>query len=708
MPLSTGDTVSVDQSLFIQGPEFAKVASETSLSDDPNKWSEEILQALYKQVPYLADFDLAVAMSTVDGERGYGLGHVEVTSKSEAPSSTPAEQLEAAGIRKARIPAIVRDYKLLPLDIVITDVSGMLPLTEARLRQAMFRPQNFDVTSRTPGDQSMIGQLYPPYRQNYGFGGGGVAVSAGMGGKTASALEQFLTAPESTAEHSAKMACAPSALIEFQPADNSILTGVLERANITDLQDFAASLNGAVKVAFAHNVAAYESLEKIAGATPSTLEKRASALRRRMVHDVVQVSRNEGMYSVKTASHFAWAPEERLLSRSEVLGEFGQKVVLAADLTGAVTLAPEEGMSVDPQASPAAGPISAPGMYQVQDSEGNALTGVVIPNLYDIDGTQLPLSLFTDGRQVAVQGDMVGVPVGAAEPPGLMSAAQASGHGVFYAMHGGIPYATIPLSLGATLLGHDSNGVNHIQGETFDGRSVQVSVQPYAGTIMGIDGVMIVPDTWQWMPLDSAEDVTLAETPINTGKVAAAERLLSVVAGGPDSFALKGDPVAKLAAADLSFLTQDQAVFILTGLGLTPEFSQQKLASALASPERQAEVVVPRTLKLASDMESLSLEQAREFLANTPVLRQRMWKEASVVPDPTAVDAILSLGFINPENVATFVSYIPTLNSAQQKLCELLIGARLGLREVPEGALERAIRSLEDVIEGLNVIAFQG
>jgi hypothetical protein len=69
---------------------------------------------------------------------------------------------------------------------------------------------------------------------------------------------------------------------------------------------------------------------------------------------------------------------------------------------------------------------------------------------------------------------------------------------------------------------------------------------------------------------------------------------------------------------------------------------------------------------------------------------------------------VLSLGFINPENLATYVGYLPTLDEAQRRLCELLIGSRIGLREVPEGSIERAIRALEDVIEGLKVIAFQG
>lgn len=56
----------------------------------------------------------------------------------------------------------------------------------------------------------------------------------------------------------------------------------------------------------------------------------------------------------------------------------------------------------------------------------------------------------------------------------------------------------------------------------------------------------------------------------------------------------------------------------------------------------------------------------------------------------------------------TFVSHLPDLEDVQQKLCELLFGVRLGLSNVPQAATERAVRSLEEVIEGLKVLGFQG
>jgi hypothetical protein len=88
-------------------------------------------------------------------------------------------------------------------------------------------------------------------------------------------------------------------------------------------------------------------------------------------------------------------------------------------------------------------------------------------------------------------------------------------------------------------------------------------------------------------------------------------------------------------------------------------------------------------------------------------MRRDLVKEAAVIPDPAAVDTVLSLGFLNPENLGTFISAIPEIDASQTKMCELLLAARLGLAEVPAPALEKAIRSTEEVLEGLKVLAFQ-
>lgn len=730
---------------------FVKLAAETTLPEDPNQWQDEVLQEVYKQVPYLADFSLEVVMETVDGERGYGLGHIEVTSKSEAPMTAPQEQKDAAGIRKARIPVIIKDGKLMPFDVVITDDSKAMPLTESRMRQAMFRPQAFDVTSKTPGDQSMIGQLYPPYRQNYGFGGGGAQMSAGMGGKTASkkiaSLEDYITHLGEEYESEKEAARTIELPIgEFKTAGiklgkevivrgakvpklesdavkeekdscgtsmkmGSILAAVLPTANVSDLQDFRESMiDTATKLAYEHNAATHEAVLLLAEARPSTVEKRASAMLNYVKPSVLQVVKLPDGYEIKTASHRMWEPMSERVDRGELVRRVGVKIALAADTAGAVTLGSDEGVQDEAGEPPvAAGPISAPGMYMVKSTTGEDLTGVVIPNLVDIDGSALPISLFTDGQHAAVQSDISGIPAGEFSPPATVPAEQAQGHGCFYTEYGGIPCATLPLQLGATLAGNGVDEMPKFDGETFDGRPVQVSVQPYVQQIVSIDGLMIVPQGWMWMPLDSAAEIDLAESAADVNKTASLKMKLAsveVVAGGPDSFSVRGISVTKLAMDDRQFLNQDACLFLLTGLGANPSYALKKMAHAVGGTPQL--VRTSHTLKTAAEARGESYVEAERFLTSMPTFRHRLWKEAAAITDPVAVDSVLSLGFINPENLATYIGYLPTLDEAQRRLCELLIGARLGMRELSEGAIERAIRALEDVIEGLKVLAFQG
>ena len=52
--------------------------------------------------------------------------------------------------------------------------------------------------------------------------------------------------------------------------------------------------------------------------------------------------------------------------------------------------------------------------------------------------------------------------------------------------------------------------------------------------------------------------------------------------------------------------------------------------------------------------------------------RQHILKVAAQLPDSTAVDTVLSLGFLNSENIVEFLKALPILNDSQQQLCTLL------------------------------------
>jgi hypothetical protein len=856
------------QSLFLESPlDFEKTSAQTQLPEDPNVWPQEVLQELYKQAPYIADFSPHVVMEKVDGEQGYGLGHIEVGNQTEIQAGTSPEMAAASGVRQVRVPVVIKDGMLQPFDLLVSDDSKVLPLTEVRLRAAIFRPQAFDVTSRTPGDQSMIGQLYPPYRQNQGFGGGGTLMNVGMG-KEGSALERFLTKTAGDDGHCSKceggsncgcdcqmcktacMGKTAGVLSDFadpfgsadylhanagtkqaragkRTAEGEHRPGMLDEfietnktAGVKSLARRAGQVLSGKRIrSYNKAIGEMKSLESLAkhhpGGTPAqheafskvtkdirgvvsghrnkevaktvgayagigaagigahhalkSKEKKASileailptiyesdldAFKRSIIApelqaalhknaqtitpflqllleapvrskfasvfhhlvqpSVVQLKRMDDGYRLKTASHLYWEPLVQHLERGEAVRRFGEKVVLAADLSGAVTLA-DGADAMEPPAEEGdadlmgATPVTQPGVYKVRTPEGETRVGYVIPNLIDVDGTSLPLALFMDGETATVQTDIVGIPADG-ETPDLPEADVPRGKGVFATASGPEgPRATVPLTIDATLAGVGMGEPMSYRAESFTGQDILVSCQPNIQSVSNVDGKMLVPADWKWLPLDHAKEVAV-ESQEDDLKVASVLRDMDsvhLVSAGGATFSLRGEQVEKLAHDEREQLSIDDTMFMLAALGVDQDYGVRKIAQAITG-EAPVRVRVGREIKLASDERVASLDRARSVLEHFPIARQELFKEAAVIGDPQAVDTVLALGFLNPENLHTFIDYLPVLEDAQAKLCDILLASRLGnLIDTPEGAIERAVRSVEAVLEGLKGLAFQ-
>lgn len=721
--------------LYIQpAATLEKSAAEVALPEDANAWPHELLQELYKQVPYIADFDPQVVMDKVDAERGYGFGHVEVQNKSEVQQGLAPDQMKSIGVHQVRIPIIIKDRKLMPFDVLVTSESKALPLTEGRLRQALFRPQAFDVTGKTPGDMSMVGQLYPPYRQNYGFGGGGMTGQAGMGKEGSggeqptnehfhSKLEKVLgLSPadvaklkgQKTAEAAIAGASAPvpstntvKAMTPNLAKTGSILQAILPTIEMKDFAAFTDRFDKGMQAAYVKNAHATDAAMKtLLSFEPNENEwaKTASVLEN-LQPSVVQLRKEAEGYSVKQASHLAWSPSVEEIDRGEAVKRFGEKVVLAADLSGSATLTDGEGASASPEENRAE-LVSGYGFYRVKTVDGQELNGFVFPNLYDTNGTALPIALFTDGSSAAVQEAIVGERL-TENVPELPLGDTPQGHGCFVRVLDGACEATIPFTVKA---GYASGGAQQYQVETYDGRSMMLSVQDGGGlkTPREIDDTAIIPADFVWLSLGDKQDVELVAEPDAWGQQKEAmQNLASVVvrAGSDNSFTLDGPLLRKVASDDRSFLPLDDALFLLAGLGSDLTYASEKLAAALAT-QAPVTVKVARSIIPMKQALDAAVAAVGEKIASMPNVRRDLVKEAAFLSDPTAVDTVLSLGFINPENITTFIGFLPQIDKVQASLCELLIAARLGLSDIPVSALEKCVRSLEETIDGLKTVAF--
>jgi hypothetical protein len=750
------------QDLFIASTlTFEKTGSEVALPEDPNAWPTEILQELFKQVPYISDFEPHVVMDRVDAERGFAFGHIEVMNKTEIQRGMDPQAMASAGVKQARIPIIVRDRKLQPFDVLVTENAKVIPLTEARLRSAVFRPSAFDVTSLTPGDTSMIGQLYPPFRQGGGFGGGGAAMG-GMGGgsKMASVLVKEALTPADVARRISEAKVSPERALEYagkartgvttaakkllgvvrnspkgaDPSDwasysksisragdhvskrevaEQAAVGLLKRASLlaailptiepeTYAGFFEKIGNEDLQSAIVANAEATAGpLGLLSKYEPMSQEKMAASIYGSVPCSVVQLTKLAQGYQATAANHSFWAPTHHVYNRGEAVQAYGEKIVLAADVNGTVTMAEGVGGAPEEAAPEEMALVSQFGQYRVRTEEGEELTGIVFPELIDVDGKTLPMMLFTNGDAAALQGEISGVPVTGDEV--TLAEGHPRGYGFFTDGHG---KATIPLDIKATL---DAGEGFALVGETFDGRQVHVMVQPNIQEVAGEGDHMLVPDTMQWVSLDQENAVKLVSDPANEEKTAHPGRVFGTVtlrSAGEDSYSLSGYPLEKLASDDKEFLSFDQTVFLLAGLGVAPARAMEKMATAWGH-SAPVDIRVGRQIKLASEQIGTYEKKASALRSLVHELRVDLLKEAAVIPDPVAVDTVLSLGFINPENLGTFIGYLPLIDEAQSRMCELLVASRLGMRDVPVSALEKAVRATEDVLEGLKVLAFQ-
>ena len=628
-------------------PEFDKTAVDTRLGESSTAWPAEALAELYKQAPFVSEFDPNVVIQKADAERGYAFGHVLLS-------------IPGTVTREAKVPLIIREGKLCAFDLLVLSTSQVTPLTQDRLRQAIFRPEMFDAAVAPPGTDALSEQLFPTGDTRQGEGRGTVRE---LGAKAASPLATLLGS-----------------------------------ANEEDIESFvAAAILPEVNVAMLKNAAATaEALRKIAAAEPARCGAPVEP-------DVVQFSRRgAGRYQMKWACRDPYAPAERALDRSELVRAVGEKVAAAVDIGGAVTLGASSGAASEP---PGAGGVPSPvvksGVYRVRDESGKELLGAAIVGLFDERGKKVPLTLFTSGAARALQTDVVGRYVGACAVP---AAPKVEGKGFFFSDSAeGRVEATIPFTIAGKTT--SPSGAAEYIAEAFGGGAVTLIVEPgIAEPLRAGEGKLLIPAHYQWSSLNDAAPRALESQEHASPKEAAAREIV-VRGAGDRSFSIDGAPVGRLNASDRHFLGEDDARFLLSAMGVGDE-SRESLLSAADTGREPVRASVPSELcppDAAADLP----EKTAWPTTNVRELRRSLVKEAAVIPDRNAVDTVLSLGFLNDENLVDLARHLPEIEESIAKMCELLLATRIGLKDIPEAALERAIRASETVRMALRVMAFK-
>ena len=96
--------------MFLRSPEFEKVATTIKLPDDEKKWAPKILSELHRQVPVMDQFHANIILDRLEPNKGFGFGYIIAQPKVLNP-------LMSAGLPKIKIPVVVKNWHLSPLDV---------------------------------------------------------------------------------------------------------------------------------------------------------------------------------------------------------------------------------------------------------------------------------------------------------------------------------------------------------------------------------------------------------------------------------------------------------------------------------------------------------------------------------------------------------------------------------------------------------------
>ena len=639
---------------------FSKLASPIKLSDNVDNWQREVSSEIFKYLPFLSDYTVNVLIQRANPERGYAYGSAQVTNK--------AENLESGQATPVVIPIIVADRMLKPLDVFFSGEQAY-PLSEERVRECLFDPRTFELSDRKPTDQGMVDNLYPPTRTNYGQGSG-VTTGAAAGGAGFG-----------------KFAGLASAIAHTLSED--------DRSEFLDKLANDPQLTAAIHVnpAFAKAAAAIVCGECV------PLRKTAEALVNSIKPTVVQFTKlGSGNFRIKWANAGAYAPKEQDFTPSEAQGMAGTEAIQGMQPGQSVTLGTTS--ANPPLDAPQAVDIQEFGQYSCRVEEtGQESPGWVLP-VMNFDQTPMSLMLFTDGQQYSLQDEIVGVRVGNDINEIPIGDPQGDGAFVFVKSDGSavaLPPVTVQNSV------TDAQGNHGFICQTPFGEHVTLHLTPGLMVIQKInDGEYAIPDDMFFTPLGKA--IHIAKSPQAAQQVKEARAMPRrgfLAASSKDEFHLEGVPFEKLARDGRMWLSPSSAEFLLVAAGLTQDTAREKLAEA-GHGRKAVEIEGLNTIIPLDHVHAEATKEAAALLEKFPYeLRRDLVKIASTLEDTETADNILSLNFLNPENLSIFAGYINHLNDTAQKLAEMLTAARMGLKQVDEGALERAMRNLDEVIRGL-------
>lgn len=387
------------------------------------------------------------------------------------------------------------------------------------------------------------------------------------------------------------------------------------------------------------------------------------------------------------------------------------------------------------------------GRYGVTDRSGVLAKGWVLPKVVTFEGKATGLKIFAGRALAAVQHRIAGI--GLDDEPMVTlpgGELEAGKMGTLVSPQAGL--ATVPFRILGVTVYHGERSLaivdyagarmNLIPSARVDG-IVPLGDSKALGPLLGpgrnyliSDRLVFVPfgkltavsedaDSFRKVAADLALDVAPLKVSVANGRYVFRSSALGKYAatglvGGVGAVVKKGRNLAsqvalksadatrkvkamvQKAAFDVGALERHEAAFLLASWGLGHDKAAHVLDAARSHVVLEVHHLRYPGLPLHK---SASSPQVRALVARMRAPMADLVKVAAMLEDADTVDSVLSLGFVSEENLERFASVKPMLEELSGTLAKLLLGARLGIEDIPEEAARSAIANLQRVIDGL-------
>jgi len=696
--------------LFSEDPQFRRVQYK-KLSDNVREWQQEIAAIVAEKLPTNMGLTVEVVFQTVDDEKGYATGSAIAKDSSNS--------------RQVGIPVIVKSWHLAPIDLFFRE--GKLHfLTDDNLAKVFFH--NSAGTGIAPrakppmmADDSFAEMRNPPLGGKYSYSSPISAIEL-IGGTIGAEDIQILK--------------------EALAKNPDVLSGFHRRKTVSVLEKYAEE---------APKPSEQDRLNKERTLGVFTVKKDSP-------NEYRLYSSNDQVFDPVMVSTDRQGLKNFLDMRKAELWDYESDPLSSIDQCGHFTVKPPRspyGEEVDGPAGDAAlGKHRSPwvfdplqddrlvktiekfGRYGVRDSDGVLAKGWVLPNVVDFNGSSRPIKLFLGKALASMQGRIAGIPLNDDADVSLKADSPDTGKtGVLVYRDGERILSTVPFQVTAVTV---YKNLRSLSVTDYKGTPANLILSPNVngivkltdnknselGPLLGPGANYIVSAKMFFVRMprlcavsQNPEDfkkIALSEFDLNPVKIAMANGQYVFRGGQVGKYsgaARQGMAEAahsvKTASFDYQSLPRYQAEFLLASWGLPMD----KTAEVLDGVKSRIGLEVHHLNFPPVSGEEKTASGKIELRKYAHSLRAPigdLLKLAASIDDAQAVDSILSLGFINDENINRFASASSMLWETSNMLAKLLLASRLGMNDIPEEACRSALSHLQKVIDGLRRLKMKG